>query len=122
MTTDSGIDLVAYSKRGNKALTIQVKTNQKAKPGGGKGRLALDWWAPQQSEAQFFAFVELENQQIWLIKHKELDSLAQQKPAGKYHFFMILDPEAKDRKDNKMFRLREFEKYKLENRLHSVFG
>jgi hypothetical protein len=35
MTTDSGIDLVVYSPRERNALTIQVKTNLKAKPGGG---------------------------------------------------------------------------------------
>ena len=122
MTTDSGIDLVAYSKKGNKALTIQVKTVQKPKPGGGKGRLSIDWWAPQNSEAELFAFVELQDQRVWLLKNKELELLAQQKPVGRLHFFMILDPEAKDRKDNKKFRLYEFEKYKLENRLNSVFG
>jgi len=122
MTTDSGIDLVAYSTKGNKALTIQVKTNQKPKPGGGKGKLAIDWWIPQKSDAQLFAFVDLSTQKIWLVKHTEMDSLAQQKPTGRYHFFMIVDPEAKDRKDKKKFRMYEFEKYKLENRLKSIFG
>ena len=121
MTTDSGIDLVAYSIKGNKALTIQVKTNQKSKPGGSKGRLSIDWWVPQKSVAQLFAFVELEKQQVWIIKNTEMESLAQQKPTGRYHFFMVIDPEAKDRKDKKKFRLFEFEKYKLENRLHSIF-
>lgn len=121
MTTDSGIDLVAYSIKGNKALTIQVKTNQKPKPGGGKGRLSIDWWVPQKSVAQLFAFVELEKQQVWIIKNTEMESLAQQKPTGRYHLFMVIDPDAKDRKDKKKFRLFEFEKYKLENRLHSIF-
>lgn len=37
MTTDDGIDLVAYSPRLHQALTIQVKTNLRPKPGGGKG-------------------------------------------------------------------------------------
>ena len=122
MTTDSGIDLVAYASKGKKAITIQVKTNQKPKPGGGKGRLAVGWWIPQESVAQLFALVELEQQRIWLVKNTEIDSLAQQKPTGRYHFFMVLDPDAKDRKDQKKFRLYEFEKYKLENRLHSIFG
>ncbi len=122
MTTDSGIDLVAYSIKGNKALTIQVKTNQKPKAGGGKGSLALDWWVPQKSVAQLFAFVDMDSQRIWVVKNKEMESLAQQKPVGRYHFFMVLNPEAKDRKDKMKFRIFEFEKYKLENRLHSIFG
>ncbi len=81
----------------------------------------IDWWVPQKSVAQLFAFVELEKQQVWIIKNTEMESLAQQKPTGRYHFFMVIDPEAKDRKDKKKFRLFEFEKYKLENRLHSIF-
>lgn len=121
MTTDSGIDLVAYSTKSNKALTIQVKTNQKPKPGGGSDRPSIDWWVPQKSVAELFAFVELEQGQIWIIKSREMKSLAQQKPTGRYHFFMVLDPEAKDRKDKKMFRIYEFEKYKLEKRLKSIF-
>ena len=122
MTTDSGIDLVAYSQKGNRALTIQVKTNLKPKPGGGKGRLSVDWWVPQQSEAELFAFVELEQERIWIIKNDEMGNMAQQSPTERYHFFMVLDPDAKDRKDNKKFRIFEFEKYKLENRLHDIFG
>jgi hypothetical protein len=37
MTTDSGIDLVAYSGVKGRSFTIQVKTNLTPKPGGGKG-------------------------------------------------------------------------------------
>lgn len=82
LTTDSGIDLVAYSPRKQGAVTIQVKTNLKAKPGGGKGRLSIDWWAPQNSPADLFAFVDLERNRVWFIKTIELASLAQQKPEG----------------------------------------
>ena len=44
MTTDTGVDLVAYSTRQADAVTIQVKSKWKPKPGGGKGKKALDWW------------------------------------------------------------------------------
>ncbi len=43
LTTDTGIDLVAYSPRRADAVTIQVKANLQPKPGGGKGKPALDW-------------------------------------------------------------------------------
>ena len=36
LTTDSGIDIVAFSKRQQKPFTIQVKTNEKPKPSGEK--------------------------------------------------------------------------------------
>jgi hypothetical protein len=37
MTTDSGIDLVAYAPRDKKAVTIQVKSNQGGRREGQKG-------------------------------------------------------------------------------------
>ena len=51
LTIDDGIDLVAYSRDRKSAKTIQVKTNLKPKPGGGKGKPALDWWVPENSPA-----------------------------------------------------------------------
>jgi len=44
MTTDSGIDLVAYSDKGEKAYTIQVKTKEQPVLAGGKGKRALGWF------------------------------------------------------------------------------
>ncbi|MDE8347718.1 MAG: hypothetical protein POH28_16320 [Acidocella sp.] len=67
MTTDSGIDLVAYSSSREKVFTIQVKTNLKPKPGGGKGKAALDWRVPQESPAQLFALVDLSKDRIWTL-------------------------------------------------------
>ena len=121
LTTDTGIDLVAFSNRKRDALTIQVKTNRKPKPGGGKGKLSIDWWIPEDSPADLLAFVELERQKVWLVETKQLPKLAQQHPEGKYHFFMITDPTAKPRKDTKVQHEYEFERYLLENRLHELF-
>lgn len=38
MSTDAGIDLVAYSPEQSKARTVQVKTNLKPKPGAAKAK------------------------------------------------------------------------------------
>ena len=121
MTTDSGIDLVAYSKLGNRAYTIQVKTNLKPKPGGGKGRLAIDWWVKEDSTTDLFAFVELETKGIWIIENKEIPKLSQQHPSKRFHLFMVVDPKAKERKDGKIMKMFEFEKYRLENVIHKIF-
>lgn len=121
LTTDSGVDLVAYSSKREDAITIQVKTNLKAKPGGGKGKLAIDWWAPEDSLADLFAFVDLEKSRVWLIKTSELSEIAQQHPQGRYHFFMTTDPTASSRRDGKPAHDYEFEKYLLENRVHKLF-
>lgn len=41
LTADAGIDLVAFSSKFNKPYTIQVKSNLKPKPAGGKGAMSL---------------------------------------------------------------------------------
>src|SRR5687767_5493305 len=67
MTTDAGIDLVAYSPASKTAITIQVKTNLAPKPGGGTGKNALDWWTQEASPAQAHALVDLSTDRIWLL-------------------------------------------------------
>lgn len=121
LTTDAGIDLVAFSSKKSTALTIQVKTNQKPKPGGGKGKLLIDWWIPEKSPANIFAFVELEKERVWLVEAKLLPKLAQQNPEGKYHFYMYTDPTSKPRKDGLQSNDYEFERYLLENLVHNFF-
>jgi hypothetical protein len=121
LTTDAGIDLVAFSNKKNIAVTIQVKTNQKPKPGGGKGKLSIDWWVPEKSPSDLLAFVELKRERVWLVETKILPKLAQQHPEGRYHFFMSTDPTSKPRKDGLKFNDYEFERYLLENVVHKLF-
>lgn len=78
MSTDTGIDLVAYSPSRKHPATIQVKTNLKPKPGGGKGKAAIDWWLSENSPAELVAFVNLERQSIWVMSNAEVQANAQQ--------------------------------------------
>ena len=121
LTTDSGIDLVAFSSKKKGAVTIQVKTNLRAKPGGGKGKLNLDWWIPEKTLVDLYAFVDMERNRVWLVKPSEIPTLAQQNPKGRYHFFMSVDPTAKKRRDGKPVHDYEFQRYLLENRIHILF-
>jgi hypothetical protein len=121
MTTDSGVDLVAYSPSKKDAITIQVKTNLKAKPGGGKGKLALDWWIPENTPSQLIAVIDLSSEKIWLFTMAEIDELAQQHPPGRYHLGMIIDPTFRPNKLGRRVFDYEFEQYRLENRLHKLF-
>lgn len=113
LTTDSGVDLVAYSPKREDALAILVKTNLKAKPGGGKGKPHLDWWVPEVSPANLFAFVDLERNRVWVVKTSEIPRLAQQHPPGWYHFFMSVDPTSRKRE--------EMEKQSTTTSLKSIF-
>src|SRR5687767_2684480 len=79
MSTDTGVDLVAYSPRLDQAITIQIKTNLKSKPGGGKGKAALDWWIDEDVPATLVALVDLSTEKVWLFKREEVLELAQQR-------------------------------------------
>ncbi len=68
-----------------------------------------------------YKVVDLERNRVWLIRTSELAGLAQQQPEGRYHFFMAVDPTAKERRDGKLFHDYEFEKYLMENRIHKLF-
>lgn len=122
MTTDSGVDLVAYSPANGNAVTIQVKTNLKPKPAGGKGKRLLDWWIPDKSPAQYVALVDLDSERIWVFSHAEIISVAQQHSGGRHHLGMYTDPTAKPSKPGRLSHSYEFEKFLITNRIHLVFG
>jgi hypothetical protein len=122
MSTDTGIDLVAYSPTRKSAHTIQVKTNLKAKPGGGTGKAALDWWIPEDSPAEFLALVDLSDSLIWLLTHAQLAEHAQQRSSGRFHLYMYTDPEARPRKTDRLSLQWQFQEFLLGNHAHTTFG
>ena len=119
LTTDSGIDLVVLLK--SKYLTLQVKTMLVAAKAGGKGPLAIDWYAPVNNQANYFAFVYYEKKKIWLFTIKELEKLFKngqcQKKNGKYHLSMYIEKNinAKKIKDKKYYS-----KFLLESRIKDL--
>ena len=122
MSTDTGIDLVAYSPRIMKPLTIQVKANLQAKPGGGTGKSALDWWVAEACPADYIALVDLSTEKVWLMSQSEILAHAQQKSNGRLHIYMYTDPSARPRKADRLSHSYEFEKFLLSNRAHEVFA
>lgn len=121
LTTDSGIDLVAYSHSRKEAITIQVKTNLKPKPSGGKGKLALDWWVPDNSPAELFALVDVSENRIWVFTRDEMKAKAQQQPEGRLHFYIHIEQKVNRRKDAPAASLQDFEGFLLENRIGTLF-
>jgi hypothetical protein len=118
MTTDTGVDLVAYSAVQEASFAIQVKTNLKPKPGGGKGSPAVDWWIDDDCPATLYALVDISTQRIWLFDKNELVAKAQQHPNGRYHLGMATKPGSLAYERNGTHR---FEKFLLENRVSKVF-
>ena len=93
MTTDAGVDLVAYSQIRGCSFTIQVKTNLTPKQSGGKGALAIDWWVSENCPAEIYAFADVSTRRIWLFTRQELESRAQQRSKGRLHLYMYTDAE-----------------------------
>ena len=79
LTTDSGIDLVAYAPGTSRAVTIQVKTPERPLPAGGKGALALGYTFPHALSAELLALVDLSTDSCWLFSRDEALALAQQR-------------------------------------------
>jgi hypothetical protein len=122
MTTDAGIDLVAYSPMRAEAITIQIKTNWQAKhAGGGKGKAALDWTVRDPVPASFVALVDLSSEKVWLFKRDEFAEHAQQHRPGQLHLYMYTDPGVKPRRKGLM-RSCEFERFTIFNRASELFG
>ncbi len=120
MTTDSGIDLVAYAPIDKRAVTIQVKSNQQAKAAGGKGQKALDWWLEENSPAEMVALVDLENDRVWLFRHVQMLENAQQHPTGRMHFYFYVDAAYKPRRAKT--HLSDFSAFEIDNRVEELFG
>lgn len=120
LTTDTGIDLVAYSNRTRKSLTIQVKSNLKPVPAGGKGRLQVHWWVPEDCPADLVAFVDLSTDRIWVMTMPEVAEVRQQLSARGYHVTMYVKYVPK--KTAKKRPAAEYERFLLENRFDECFG
>lgn len=101
-------------------MTIQVKTNLRPKPAGGTGRLALDWWLRQNSPAELVALVDLSEDRIWIFSHEELGQVAQQRPAGRLHFYFYVEDDYRPRIAKGHFT--DYARFQLSNRVTELFG
>jgi hypothetical protein len=117
-TTGGGIDLVAFFLHCVQPITIQVKTNLRPKPGGGLGRMVLEWWISEKCLADFVALVDLETQCIWLIPQRELKGTAQQSSSGRLHIYFYTDPSAAPRLPRR--RVHDFDQYLIDRQLEQI--
>lgn len=119
LTTDAGVDLVAYSPKMAQAFTVQVKTNLQPKPSGGRGKPALDWWLREDSPADLVALTDISRNKVWLFRHEEFERLAQQRSSGRLHFYFYVGVES-PKKGQSIES--DYEPFALENRVAELFG
>ena len=93
LSTDRGIDLLALSTE-RRSISIQVRSKWKSTPSGGRGRPALDWWAAHSSQVDWYAFVDLARDKIWLMTMYDV-KIHDQQPnnPSRHHICMITDGE-----------------------------
>lgn len=87
------VHLVARYPGALAEVAIAVKATMGTRPGGGQGRLALDWWIKDAIPADQVALVDLMADRVWLFTMEELRALAQQHSDGRHHVFMVVEPQ-----------------------------
>ncbi len=122
LTTDPGIDLVAFPnvrvspKERRKPLTIQVKTSTHHSSAGDKWLL---WQIPEDCPADYIATVDLERNKFWLIQTEKFKNYARKTSKGRKRLWWSLpgyeSSRAKLREDN-------FREYEMDAAIPEVFG
>ncbi|WP_137244047.1 hypothetical protein [Plantibacter flavus] len=96
LTTDSGVDLVAYLPASNQALTVQVKTQRRPRPSGGTGPLSVGWFFPHDLKADFLAVALLDSDDVWVFSRDEARELAQEHSArGIRQIHWLIEPKSR---------------------------
>jgi hypothetical protein len=103
------------------AITIQIKTNLRTKPGGGKGKEALDWGGSEAVPAALIALVDLSSEKVWLFKLEEFFEFARQRSSGHVHLYMYTDPSAKPTKEW-LAHAHVFERIIISNRISELLA
>jgi hypothetical protein len=119
VAADHGTEVWVDDRTSGLRAVVKVATNEKPKPGGGKGALAVDWWIREDVPADWIAFVDLSTECAWLMRKSELSELAQQRSGGRLHFYMYLDRNVETR-TGLLNRVADFERYLLEARASAI--
>lgn len=123
LTTDSGVDLVAYTPGSANAVTIQVKTQTAPSPAGGKGALSVGVFFPDDLRAQLLAVTLLSSDAVWLFTREEARELAQQHSArGMRQLYWYVEERLARGAAAAPRHARDMEPYLLERRVGDLFG
>lgn len=116
LTTDLGIDLVAYPNIVRKSVTIQVKTSNHLGPADDKW---LRWDIREDCPADYIAAVDLIRNKFWLIRTEEFKKIATKTTEGRLRLWWSLPGfESKRSKKKEEY----FKEYDMEIAIGKVFG
>ena len=121
LTTDPGIDLVAFPnvkaspEERRKPLTIQVKTSTQH---GAPGDKWLEWWIPDECPADYVAAVDIDRGKFWLLTTKEFEQQGTRSGDGYRMWWYVPGYESKRIKR----REEQFKDYEMKAAIPKVFG
>ena len=122
LTTDPGIDLVAFPnikdspEERRKPLTIQVKTSTHHNSTGDKW---LEWQIPEDCPADYIAAVDLIRNKFWLIRTEIFSQRASHAGEGQLRLWRSLPGYESKRSERKED---QFKEYEMEAAIPKVFG
>lgn len=123
LTTDSGVDLVAYAPGSASASTIQVKTQAVPSPSGGKGALSVGFFFPDDLRAELLAVTLLSEDIVWLFTRDEARALAQQhNRRGVRQLYWYMEPRPPRPGVTSPRHAGDMAPYLLEQRISELFG
>ena len=122
LTTDPGIDLVAFpnvkasTEERRKPVTIQVKTSTHLAPAGDKWLL---WQIPKDCPADYIAAVDLVRDKFWLIRTEEFKQIARHAAKERLRLRWSLPGYESERSERKE---EQFKEYEMDVAIPKVFG
>jgi len=121
LTTDPGVDLVAFPKlraspeeRG-KPVKIQVKTSTHHGPTGDKW---LEWEIPEDCPADYIAAVDLVRDKFWIMSLSEFKEMARRAAKGQLRLWWSLPGYESKRAPRKE---EQFNKYEMDAGIRHIF-
>ncbi len=122
LTTDPGIDLVAFpnvkasTEERRKPVTIQVKTcSPRSDPTGSKW---LEWWVSDKCLADYIAAVDFDHQKFWLLSKKEFEQRGARSGEGHRLWWYIAGHEY----GRTGKREEQFKEHEMDTAIPRVFG
>jgi hypothetical protein len=123
LTTDRGVDLVAFHSKAQKAVTIQVKTSthhtELDDPVGSKWGKWLLWEIRNDCPTDYIAAVDLVNDKFWFISIEEFKQKATH--AGENFRLLWYIPEYEPAGGTEK-REEQFKEYEMDTVIPRVFG
>ena len=116
MTTDPGIDLVAFNLIKQLVITIQVKASRHHRDATSNW---VEWNMPKKCRAEYVAVVDIERDKAWLFKTAEFEGISSKTTAvGHRLWWYVPGFEYRLTKEHK--REARFEQHELESVLSTI--